>query len=84
MKPYIRKVKTTLATISLICGSLMFTSCLTAEATSKGDVYICTSKSAKVYHSTPNCKGLNRCSKEIKKVSKSSIKRRGCKICTND
>ena len=45
--------------------------------------YICTGPYAKVYHSTSQCKGLNRCSGEIKKVSLEEIKesRRACKIC---
>lgn len=45
-------------------------------------VYICTGKSAKRYHRTSNCRGLNRCSGKI--VSKSSAEkgnRTPCKIC---
>lgn len=46
-------------------------------------VYICTGPNAKVYHRTPNCKGLNKCSGSIKKVSVSDVSRsrRPCKIC---
>lgn len=45
-------------------------------------VYICTGKSAKRYHRTSNCRGLNRCSGKI--VSKSAAEkgnRTPCKIC---
>lgn len=46
-------------------------------------VYICTGPKAKVYHAIPKCKGLNRCSGEIKAVSLETAKktRRACKIC---
>lgn len=47
-------------------------------------VYICDGPKAKVYHSSPNCRGLNRCSGNIVKVSVSKAKemgRRPCKIC---
>lgn len=46
-------------------------------------VYICTDPKATVYHSTSKCRGLNRCSGDIKAVSLKDIKksRRACKIC---
>lgn len=46
-------------------------------------VYICTGPKAKVYHSTPKCKGLNKCSGKVIAVSLESVKekRRACKIC---
>lgn len=47
-------------------------------------VYICTGPKAEVYHSTPKCSGLNRCSDEVVKVSLSKAKkmgRRACKKC---
>lgn len=50
----------------------------------KNDVYICTSKGAKVYHRYKDCKGLSRCSKQIKTVSVEQAKRMGrreCRIC---
>ncbi len=48
-------------------------------------VYICTGPKAEVYHSTTKCRGLNRCSGEIKAVSLEKIKksRRACRICYN-
>ena len=78
-----KKLITKLLGLILILGSgACITSCMTAEAAQDQSVYICTGPKAKVYHSTPNCKGLNKCSSSIKKVSKSSTKRRGCKKCT--
>lgn len=69
----------------LILGSwLSVTSCATTDAAQEESVYICTGPKAKVYHSTPDCKGLSRCSDTIKKVSKSSTKRKGCRICTEN
>ncbi|KAA6351488.1 hypothetical protein EZS27_000567 [termite gut metagenome] len=46
-------------------------------------VYICTGPKAKVYHATPKCKGLYRCSKEVIAISLDEINktRRPCKIC---
>lgn len=49
-------------------------------------VYICTGKSAKVYHYDRDCKGLNACKASIKKVDIDvaiEMGRRPCKICAN-
>lgn len=79
----IRKyTKAILASLGLLLAPVLATSCATAEAATD-EVYICTGPKAKVYHSTPKCKGLDKCSGKIKKVPKSSTKRRGCKICTH-
>ena len=51
--------------------------------TSNG-VYICTGPRSRVYHKTSKCKGLRRCSGEIKLVSLDEAKRlhrRECRIC---
>lgn len=48
------------------------------------EVYICTGSSATKYHKSSNCRGLNRCSGSILKLSMSSAKAKGyypCKIC---
>lgn len=50
----------------------------------ESSVYICASKNAYTYHNKRKCNGLNRCSKEIKKVTVPEAKRAGyraCKIC---
>lgn len=48
-------------------------------------VYLCNSRTAYVYHSSSNCRGLNRCSHGLIKVMLSDAKkvygRRACKIC---
>lgn len=47
-------------------------------------VYICTGPKAKAYHSTLNCRGLSKCSSDIKTITLTEakkIKRRACKIC---
>ncbi len=44
-------------------------------------VYICNGPSSKVYHRSESCKGLNRCSTQIAKVSLSSAKSKGRRAC---
>lgn len=47
-------------------------------------VYICTGKSAKRYHRTSNCRGLNRCGGNVVSISKSAAEkgnRTPCTIC---
>lgn len=79
------KLTTKLLGLILILGSwVSVTGCATTDAAQDKAVYICTGPKAKVYHSTPDCKGLSRCSDTIKKVSKSSTKRKGCRICTEN
>ena len=49
-----------------------------------GTVYICTGPKARKFHSSPNCRGLNRCSGNIKSLSVSVAQSKGftpCKIC---
>ena len=49
-----------------------------------GTAYICTGPKARKYHSSPNCRGLNRCSGSIKGLSVSAAKSKGftpCRIC---
>lgn len=44
-------------------------------------VYLCNGPSSKVYHRTENCKGLNRCSTQITKVSLSTAQSKGRRAC---
>ena len=44
-------------------------------------VYICVSKGAKKYHFTENCRGLNSCKHDIKKVPISEAKGYGLTLC---
>lgn len=79
--------KSLIVKIMAIGGLLMapagFSSCVSADAANEsGYVYICTGPKAKVYHSTPECSGLKKCSGTVKKVQRSSTKRRGCRKCT--
>lgn len=75
--------------VRLLAGMLMMAIVLSwslsartsAEAAGTGYVYICTGPNAKVYHSTPDCKGLRKCSGEVKRVEKVSVNRRPCKVC---
>lgn len=46
------------------------------------DVYICASKSSKKYHYKKNCRGLNACNHEIRKVSLSDARKKyGKTLC---
>lgn len=55
----------------------------TANPTSRY-VYICIGPKATVYHSKQNCRGLNKCSGSIKKITEAEAKdmgRRRCRVC---
>ena len=45
------------------------------------DVYICNSKYGKKYHFNKNCRGLNACKAEIKKLSLLNAKKKGKTLC---
>lgn len=45
------------------------------------NVYLCNGPSSKVYHRSESCKGLNRCSTQIAKVSLSTAKSKGRRAC---
>lgn len=70
----------------LACVALSTTTPASTSAIERipSEVYICTGKSAKVYHYDRNCKGLCNCKSSIKKVAiEDAVKmnRRPCKIC---
>lgn len=49
----------------------------------QNEVYICKGPESKVYHKSMYCKGLNKCSTKIYKISLTEVKkigRRECKI----
>ncbi|MGN6354122.1 MAG: hypothetical protein ACTHLB_12080, partial [Parafilimonas sp.] len=56
-----------------------------ASVTKPEYVYICVSRTAYVYHKTKECRGLSRCTHEIKKITKKEAVddygRRACKVC---
>lgn len=57
---------------------------LQTGSTNESTVYICTGPNSKRYHSHSDCRGLGKCSGEIKEVSISkaeSIGRTPCKWC---
>ena len=62
--------------LSLYAGSM--------GTSSANYVYICTGPQAKVYHSKESCRGQNKCSGSIKKITEGKAKsmgRRKCRIC---
>lgn len=69
-----------LSALAFILSGQVSTEVKTKEAT----VYICTGPKATKYHATQTCRGLSRCSGNIKQLSVSSAKAKGftpCKIC---
>lgn len=76
-----KNLKSVLLTLSLVVSGVCLSSCATSEAASGDYVYICTGPNAKVYHSSKNCRGLRKCSGEVKHVARQSVKRRACKVC---
>lgn len=44
-------------------------------------VYLCMGPMSKAYHLNPNCRGLDRCSTEIKEVSESQAISMGRHLC---
>lgn len=69
----------------LILATLLCCSFGTAEMNPpQTKVYICTGPQSKRFHKTPNCKGLQSCSKEIKAVTLEQARKMGrtpCKWC---
>ncbi len=53
----------------------------TKRVTTEDNVYLCNGPSSKVYHRSENCKGLNRCSTQIVKVTLSAAKSKGRRAC---
>jgi hypothetical protein len=45
------------------------------------NVYICNSSSAKKYHYSSSCRGLNACKHEVIKVSKEDAQKSGRTLC---
>lgn len=44
-------------------------------------VYVCMSKTSYAYHSSDTCKGLNRCSHEVKQMSAAEAEKLGKRAC---
>lgn len=70
----------------ILISAQLFGTQSTAEHLSKSEnyVYICTGPKATKYHSTSSCRGLNKCSKDIIKVTQTYAEDKGrkkCKIC---
>lgn len=55
--------------------------CLLSFKNEDSKVFICVSKGATKYHYKENCRGLNSCKHDIKKVSISEAKGNGLTLC---
>ena len=63
---------------------LSYSLCTSCNVRGDNSVYICTGYSAYCYHCKRNCRGLNNCHADIKKVSLNVAKSKGrepCNIC---
>lgn len=71
--------------MKILLGLIMWTAFLSCgiQRDKSDTVYICTGPKAKVYHKYKDCRGLDRCSGDIKEISLEKAKkiRRPCKIC---
>ena len=74
MKYFISKIIIVL-TVMLV-GAMAYSSNMTTTY-----VYVCNGPSSKAYHYSPNCKGLQKCSKQIVKITLDEAKKKGRKLC---
>ena len=75
-------MKTILLTLMLLAGNA--TTDNTVNLANESYVYICTGPKSERYHNTKNCRGLNKCSASIEKVTLKKAKEMGrtaCGIC---
>jgi hypothetical protein len=70
-------MKRSIMKILLLCISML----LFATSKDAGTVYICVSKTASKYHLSESCKGLNRCTHTVSKVTLKEAKIRGYSLC---
>lgn len=56
-----------------------------AYHTSSGDkVYVCVSPTAKKFHSSKSCPGLQKCTHEIKEMTKVAAEKSGYTVCLKE
>jgi hypothetical protein len=77
--------KTILLLTMFMSLNIGYSGSITKRLSTKADeVYICVSKTGHKYHSDRDCRGLARCTHEIRKISKDQAIKMGysaCKIC---
>ncbi|MBO4588406.1 MAG: hypothetical protein J5711_05840 [Bacteroidales bacterium] len=69
---------------ALLFGQLFFTQPQQSESSGEVYVYVCTGSSSKRYHNNTQCRGLQNCKGEIRRVTLSQAKeanRTPCKLC---
>lgn len=69
---------TLIAALALLCGSA------SAQIKKNTKVYVCTGKTAKAYHLSRTCEGLDNCKGEIKQIKMGQAVKQGrhlCKYC---
>jgi len=60
---------------------VLFLLLISARCADTTPVYTCDSHSAKRYHLKANCKGLNRCTHRIVKITLDEARKRGKTLC---
>lgn len=68
------------AMILLFFELLFFTSCSTYEV-ERRYVYVCNGKKSYAYHYNPYCRGLNRCSTALEKITEKEAIKRKRRLC---
>ncbi len=66
--------------VDTVAATQSYYASLAAERTDVA-VYICDSKTAKAYHQDEDCRGLNRCTYKVVKVTKKEYGRVKCQVC---
>lgn len=61
--------------------TLVLLSVLLLSAKSATTVFVCVSPSAEVYHYKEDCRGIKKCTHEVKKVSLDEAKKMGRRMC---
>ncbi len=79
-------IRKTLIIITITFSALLISSCGKDEPPdprANDYVYVCTSNSAKTYHTFRDCSGLKNCSKEILEVTRRKAQENERIICSN-
>jgi len=85
MKLFLSLLITCAALLSFTGSCTPATTTLSAASYAGDSVYICYSATSYAYHSSPDCRGLNRCTHRLIKVSledaRNKYNHRPCKLC---
>ena len=75
------KLKVTLLIIALFVSVTAYSSYEGGIGGGIGYVYICKEPNSYVYHYSPHCWGLKKCSTALKKITEKEAKEKGRRLC---